>query len=715
MSDRKSDFRIDLKQQELDSNFLKSINLYKNIDPSKAQAFRLNSLEGTEASLTRQHSIGSHSGSNTGGFPGPTNGQVVGGQSQPINPIELSDDLMPKLSLKQSIQRSKTSVIEPDQATLALILETSKPDTPFQFDIPIAQIQAALDIDMSPVIPSPIPRVVKFNELGNKNLKYSYTILTNLMFESTPDQPSDIPQTESSEARDRRLRGSGPVEEEINTHNIDTNEDDLDNFSEAEYSAHAQAEDSVDRPEKIRKLMEKQLKISKQEEKFMRKLESLKRNFEGGKGSNQTSERASLSIKELELIGQRVLEEKSMAKKMQANAKAASTGAATQVSPAINSERRQDEFITKYQMHMEQQRMVAEMEKLAVSQPGNPQTIAWPQAGSKRIEEARDSQQSSRDGQGGAAGNGPGNYNEADSMNFKSTMSDMEPNFENVKSLNFFISPHGGSSNFIKNEYLEYVGISNTGAVRGSLRGPDPHDQGFLKQVAEKKIVFSKEPSIFAADQVPIADLTAPKTFEPGHEKASIFSDSQSGSNEHNFPFNEEPPSESFDYFKQGGGDGQEEAGDPFEDAKKHQPIYSDYHHYKQGYFKRHYEPYAEDIDRIYKKEVPGFNEPAPVEDDAFGAFPFQNGRGELDGEDGEDNPLRHVQDIGKFGYQGRGGAEDEMDDQNYSLAYKVHLFKNEILNQDIGVENLGRVESDKLALPDTEQFDATKYFSFTK
>lgn len=613
---------------------------------------------------------------------------------------------MPKLSLKESIKRTAPSVVSLTPEQMGSISQTSKPDTPFCLDFNLDLIIPALNFDLSPM-PEPVqPRIIKFNEQGNKTIKYGYTTISSYKFDNTPEEPMEELQKASFEKFHLKPpEPSDPQSEKAQEPNIDTNEDNLDNFSEAEYSLNSPKEDTVDRPEKIRKLMERQLQISKQEEKFMKKLQSIKKNLENGATGNPEEGTQPMTMDELQKHSQKLLEE-SRANKIKLEAETKAKLEAQKLEMAKKEEKRPDDFILKFQNYIQEEKL----HEIATNPPPlernlgekvNPLRVSVQGRGSK--------------GQGASSPADPPSPSRAsdmDSINFKSHYSDQEPNFENVRSLNFFFNPGIMSNNFIKTDYLEYVGIARTGPPPiMSQRQSGGSGQEMNLTLPKNSFKMTHAPDIHDGTSAHVAELIVPKTFE-AKERVSIFSEEQANP-EAAFPYNEDPPSESFDYFKQG--DPNDRIDDPdqnrmdnFESFKNQKPVYSDYHHYNQGYFHRFYQNYAEDINEIYQQQMYG-NLPDPQMEQINNVdHPFAGQEGYAPDESSR-NGLDQLARQAVYAKLADDGPDE------LPLAERVKYFKNEVMNPDLFAELPRRTESDKVNQPNVEEFEAQKYFSFTQ
>lgn len=697
MSGRQTDFRIDLQQKDFDKEFLKSVSLYKNADLTKALQDRMPSITGGELLVKRQNS---ETANNENGTEDALLSQTVGSRKKSNSPVDFSKVLRPKVSIKESIQRSAMQFELPDEKTYMYIMSRSKFDSIPRFDIKMDRIVTGLMFDLTP-LPEPVqPKIVKFNESGNKTLKYSYNILSGFAFDNTVDLPMEELQKSAVEKynlHQPKLQTNSNSEQ--GEAKIDTNEDNLDGFSDAEYSAHAPADDNVDRPEKIRKLMEKQMKISQQEEKFLKKLESLKKNLEGGRNSNPPSDRLNLTVTELQTRGQKVLEEAITERRKQSIPRPEQQTQLPSDPDHLEDKYKNTDFVIKFQSY------VAEENLKQIESKENPLKKSIEQLKSQPLVPL-DTPQSQRQ-----QGDKNNRNSEFDSMQFKSISSDLDPNFQNVKSLNFFINPPMLSSNFIKTEYMEYVGINQGNYIPSIANQRSSGKADFLKSSAHSKVAHQTEQRHQTGSIVALDDLTAPKKIDPEGDNPSMFSEGESGQNENNFPFNQEPPSESFDYYKQGGSKHDDQNDDiggfPKADQNTKQ-IYSDYHHYNQGYFSRFYQNYAEDIDTVYRKDVPGFSDPNANDLDLeyMRRMTDENGLLEHEQTDGK-------QDLGKLV---RGGIYGEMmnkGNEQLTLSDKINMFKNDILDFDNLPQN-SQPESEKGPVPNTQDFEATKYFSFT-
>lgn len=697
MSGRQTDFRIDLQQKEFDNEFLKSVSLYKNADLTKALQDRMPSITGGDLLLKRQTSATANP---EGGNEEFLLSQTTGSRNKSNSPIDFAKIQRPKISIKETIQRSAMQFELPDESLYMYIMSRSKFDTLPRFDIKMDKIVTGLAFDLTPLPEPQQPKIVKFNESGNKTLKYSYNILSGFSFDNTPDTPMEELQmsfAQKNKFQQPKIRAHSSSEH--GEAKIDTNEDDLDGFSDAEYSVHAPADDNVDRPEKIRKLMEKQLKITQQEEKFLKKLESLKKNLEGGRSSNPPSDRLNLTVTELQMLGQKVLVEATSANQKHL-IPAAEQQAQPQIDPThIDEKYKDNDFVMKFQNY------VAEENSKEAQKNENPLRKSIEQLKSQPLVPLETRQSQSQQGDKTTRNS------ELESMQFKSISSELDPNFQNVKSLNFFINPPMLSSNFIKTEYMEYVGINHANYIPPLPPQNLSRNADFLKNSAHTKLSQKNNPLQQTGSIIALEDLTAPKKIDQEGEHQSMFSEGESGQNENNFPFNQEPPSESFDYYKQNDSkrENQEDGGSGFPKVDQNpKQIYSDYHHYNQGYFSRFYQNYAEDIDTVYRKEVPGFNNQNShnLNPEYLRHMTGGNDMPEVEPADG--NP-----DLGKLVRGGLFGEATRKGKEQLTFSDKINLFKNDILDYDNPPQS-SQPESEKGPALNTQDFEATKYFSFT-
>lgn len=627
-----------------------------------------------------------------------TQGSIPGNKSpSTLDQVRIS---MPKMSLKESIKRTAPSVVSLTPEQIESIAHHSKPDRPFDFDFQIDHIIPVLSFNLTPM-PEPVqPKIIKFNEQGNKTLKYGYTTITSYKFDNTPEEPEEELQKASFEKFNIKPAEVSEKQSSQIHENIDTNEDNLDNFSEAEYSMNNPKDDTVDRPEKIRKLMERQLQISKQEEKFMKKLQSIKKNLENKTQPGHEDGKQNMTIEELQKHSQILLEE-ARANREKSEAEMKAKQEAKKQEMAKKEEKKPDDFILKFQNYIQEEKL----KEIATSPvPQDPD-------GSGMRSPLRLSVHG-RNSKGPAGGNAdppsPSRASDMDSINFKSQISDLEPNFENVKSLNFFFNPGIMSNNFIKTDYLEYVGIARASPPPLiSHRQSGGSGQDFSLTLPKNSFVQAMNVDVNDGTSAQVADLLVPKTFEP-KDRASIFSE-EHGSPEQAFPYNEDPPSESFDYFKQG--DPNDRIDDPdqnrldnFESFKNQKPVYSDYHHYNQGYFHRFYQNYADDINEIYQRQMYGNMADPQMEQMNNVDHPF----GDEDMMDPEQAAPNGLDQLARQAVYAK--LADEM-----PLDQRVKYFKNELLNPDLFADMPRRTESDKMNQPNVEEFEAQKYFSFTR
>jgi hypothetical protein len=81
---------------------------------------------------------------------------------------------------------------------------------------------------------------------------------------------------------------------------IDENEDDLQNFSNRDSSSEEEEEEDINKVEKIRLLMEKQMKLSQREEKFAQKIESVKNSIQEPNSQRQAFEATPNQVKTID-------------------------------------------------------------------------------------------------------------------------------------------------------------------------------------------------------------------------------------------------------------------------------------------------------------------------------------------------------------------------------------------------------------------------------
>ena len=633
MNENKNEFKIDFSLRDVDLEFLKTVHLYKSPDLLRSTSDKYPKTE-PHSNIPSQKSVNL--------FPMKPHPQNPDGKPSEFSLYATKN---PQNSQNSSPSKKNTQILFQNKTQNELILKSllahSNPDPYFQNTTPLDAIIDELHFEFSQIEEASIIKVVKFNEFGNKTLKYNYLASLNHKFEVEEEVPVPEISRESAlkvEAKPRRhlpSSNSSQIPE-----NIDFNEDNLDNFSDAEYSLNNESPDLVDRPEKIRKLMERQLKLGKQEEKFRKKLEGIRSSLQGNPPGDDQADKLNISVRELQMRSQTILEEaRRSGRKSSSN----------QISQSSDSSGKPtDNFVLKFQNYMEQ----------------------------NLGEQVRRSTQTS---------------SESESMNFKSVVSDGEINFDCIKSLNFFFNPHIRSENMMKADYLEYVGLGqqNNGSWRHSanLTGP-PRD--FLKTAKQSNVVFN-EKNEFDSVSVPVEELTHPKHLADAKERDSMFSEARSSSKEADLPFEEDPPSESFDYFKPVDGEnnehGNNDKSDHFNSFKNQKPVYSDYHHYNQGYYQRFYHNYAEDIADINR--VPDF----PKEETE------KSERRLEDQEEADNSQLCEMQS---------GESERNFKD-------RVLEFRNEITAEHEGEMPVGmKTESDKMGMTG-EAFETAKYFSFTK
>jgi hypothetical protein len=374
----------------------------------------------------------------------------------------------------------------------------------------------------------------------------------------------------------------------------------------------------------------------------------------------------------------------------------------------MTDSKRQDDFILKFQYYANEEKIRRSHNESTVS-PSPPHALQVSVPFGSRLSQGSKGSQGQNSGQ--SLSGVHSRISDFESLQLKSEVSDLEPNFENVRSLNFFFNPAIGSTNFIKNDYLEYVGIarnSNIGRDSGFIGSSKGKE--FLKKIPQNSLVFSQNNQVIEPASIPVEDLTAPKTFQSGEKGESVFSESEEGVSEQKFPFNEEPPSESFDYFKQGDPNDRIEEDeqnrmDNFESFKNQKPIFSDYHHYNQAYLQKFYQNYAEDMDEIYRKEMHG----APEALEIRMANPnviTSSSNGQDDTSKGSSND--HPRAVRQGVYAKPSAPPNHYDDQ-------LQQFKDDILTDDPHRTPPHRIESDKSNMPHIDDVSPHRYFSFTQ
>lgn len=626
MNEKKNEFKIDFSLRDVDLEFLKTVHLYKAPDLLRSASDKYPKTEPPSNLPSYKNMVlfPLKSQSQDTEFPdfnllGPKNSRKM----QNLSPTKNQSQYFPQNKIQNEL-------------ILKSLLAHSNPDLNFQNHIPLDEINNELYFEFSQLEETNPIKVVKFNEFGNKTLKYNYLAPLSHKFESFEDNPLlEISKESISKIEAKPKRLSPSFNSSQIPENIDFNEDNLDNYSEAEYSLNNESPDNIDRPEKIRKLMERQLKLSRQEEKFRKKLEGIRNSLQGNSLRDDPTDKLDISVRELQMRSHTILEESRRSNKKPATNSAVPSNELTGKSP--------DNFILKFQNYVEQ----------------------------NLGENIRRSTQTN---------------SESESVNFKSVVSDSEINFDSIKSLNFFFNPHIRSDNMIKADYLEYVGL---GQQNNSSWGPSANPTGpprdFLKSANKSNVVFN-EKNEFDSVSVPVEELTLPKHLPDFRGRDSMFSEAQSASKEAELPFEEDPPSESFDYFKPVDGQDNEEANEDksgnYISFKNQKPIYSDYHHYNQNYYQRFYQNYAEDIAEINK--IPDFeNQEMEISDSK-----------EVDGNEVD---------------------ELESDPHKHNYQNQLLQFRNQIIDDyedQIPVDL--KTESDKMGMTG-ESFEIAKYFSFTK
>lgn len=518
-------------------DFLKSGSTFKNsnlitTDPFRDEKYSFNKIQTENAFLNKFSE------------EKPENGQITFEQN-----FSKGQEKSPqKLLLNQKIN----AVFD---ASITLnICQNAKPDLIFSNSFPKRLIIDALNFNIGEIVESINIKPTKFNEQGHKILKYSSSPPFGLKFESISDNPLNVQKSSTSFKLNIRQKS---ISERPNTiENMDLNEDDLENFSENEYSLNNHSIEATDRPDKIRKLMEKQIKLSQQEEKFRKKLNLIKKSFETQSIEDEPSDRLNISVKELQTRSYKILEN-------------------VRKSSALNKEsilqkqvEKEDKKITKtpHEFELKFKNFVAENQSESIQNTSN---IA-----------------------------------QFESTNYTSVNSEIDSNFENVKSLNFFFNPNFSSNNFRKRDYLEYAGISTpVSTIRDSIENKSGlKDESFLiLQKQENETKTEKGKMDFEQE---VLTLTEAKLIDTYDKQQSDFSDRQRELSDKAFPYSEELSAESFDYFKKNGQTAHEKnvidenmADLNLLNSKK--PNYSDYHHYNPTYFQKHYSNIDEEMEEI--------------------------------------------------------------------------------------------------------------------
>ena len=566
------------------------------------------------------------------------------------NQVPVSTYLARKTNKVQPIQLTPHLTLEQQKVISdieSLIRKNSKPDFAYPISIPEEVISNELQMSFS-ILPELLAsKIIRFNESGNKTLKFNYPTFSLSKFEAFRDQ--QIPElTKAAVFKIESKQKANPTSSNFSQFNkeIDLNEDFLDNFSEAEYSIVRTSQENVDKPEKIRKLMEKQQNISKREEQFYKKLEGIKDTFKMKSEPNPQDEKLNLNVSELEKRSQKILDEvRRSIKKSNVDSKKNSFNTKRETNGS-----KTNNFFEKFQSFVESQ------------------TTSF----KKRIDQYEHSEES---------------YNES----FR--VPELDQKFDNIKSLNCFVSPSLRAKDLINPDYLEYVGFNQTD-IRSSLEKNEELRKSvdYLKSRNLENLVFNVDPK-FDSNAVPLQDLTHPKVMERDSENNSIFSGKHSKSNDEEFPYSQEPPSQSFDYFAPAENEEVPPEINPGIDKR----ISSDFHHYNQKYLQKYYKNYAEEVNEVYLKE----NHP-----ESFKKMQLEQ--------------LNQVEDLRKNIKEENQLNEEEEEEEEEMNGNAEHSEKNSDKQQMFKNENAffletRRAESDKFKFNHEDPVNAPQYFSFNR